>query len=544
MKKITFLILVLQLVACISSCGNKIEKAEKSIFTIYTYDEFGSPSGSGSGFFIESNGLGVTNYHVLDGAVKAVIKTADGDFEIDSVYSSSQKKDLVVFRVDNPQKKKFQTLSIANKRPAKGDKVFNIGSPLGLDNTLTEGIVSSYRSDSHGDIVQTTAAISSGCSGSPLLNKKGEVFAVVSFKSKAGENLNFGIVIDEHFQDELDGKEFAKRNPKFNTKKSDFHILNIQCNGEMGLMLNAIEFSKSVTTAYFTFTNLNLSRNNYGIYANVSKEPNGFYIEDKSTHTKYYATSATISTDSTTSIAVGLGQVVQFKVFFPGIATAPSIIDIGEGDKRSSWKFSDINLEDYNILSIDDSKFSRELILSELNSVDENHFYDAVADAISTLSELVDSNPEDGISYNILGILYHLIDNNLDALAAFTDAIEANPNDALSYENRCELFIKQNDYSSALNDINKAIEIDPNNSYSYYRRGGIYYQLNDYTNSLINLDKCIELGGANAYVFEGRAYSNIALGNRKAAISDIQWAYRLSSDQELDQRLLQLYNSL
>ena len=117
MKKIVFALFIQLMVLFATSCKSVVEKSEQAIFTVYTFDEFGSPSGSGSGFFIESSGIGVTNYHVLDGSVKAIVKTQDDEYEIDSVLSSSQKKDLLVFRVNNTGKKKFATLSIANKRP-------------------------------------------------------------------------------------------------------------------------------------------------------------------------------------------------------------------------------------------------------------------------------------------------------------------------------------------------------------------------------------------------------------------------------------------
>ena len=74
------------LTSCKPSVDKIIEMGEASSFTVYTYDEYGSPSGSGSGFFIASDGTAVTNWHVLDGCVKAVVKTSEGkEYEIDSV---------------------------------------------------------------------------------------------------------------------------------------------------------------------------------------------------------------------------------------------------------------------------------------------------------------------------------------------------------------------------------------------------------------------------------------------------------------------------
>ena len=81
MNKNIFLILGV-ILAFFSSCQKNlkdiIHDTESATFIIYTYDEYGAPLGSGSGFFIDSDGTGITNYHVLDGAVKAMLKTSDG----------------------------------------------------------------------------------------------------------------------------------------------------------------------------------------------------------------------------------------------------------------------------------------------------------------------------------------------------------------------------------------------------------------------------------------------------------------------------------
>ena len=78
--KITKYFAVIGCILILSSCSikNTIQDAEKAVFTVYTYDKFGAPSGTGTGFFIDDEGKAFTNYHVLDGAVKAYIETIDG----------------------------------------------------------------------------------------------------------------------------------------------------------------------------------------------------------------------------------------------------------------------------------------------------------------------------------------------------------------------------------------------------------------------------------------------------------------------------------
>ena len=191
MKRISIIISAIILctfTACKKSLQQIIVEVEPATCTIYTYDEYGAPSGSGSGFFIESNGIGVTNWHVLDKSIKAIAKMPNGDqYEIDSVLCASAKKDLLVFKIKNPKNNVFQTVSFSTEKPIKGEAVYNISAPLGLESSVSEGIIASFRENNHGELVQVTSPISPGSSGSPLLDTKGHVFAVTSFKRRGGE---------------------------------------------------------------------------------------------------------------------------------------------------------------------------------------------------------------------------------------------------------------------------------------------------------------------------------------------------------------------
>ena len=220
--------LTIVLSSCKMTLKDIVKEAEQATFVIYTYDEYGTPKGIGSGFFIDKEGTGITNYHVLDGAVKAVLKTSDEEkYEINQVIASDRKWDIAKFTIKNDKNKTFNYLKFSNKEIEKGDKVYNISSPMGLEASVSEGIVSSLRSDGqHGNIIQVTAPISSGSSGSALLNHDGKVFAVATFKYNQGESLNFGVAINEEKLDLLEENEFAKRNSKF---RSCLNLFIISC---------------------------------------------------------------------------------------------------------------------------------------------------------------------------------------------------------------------------------------------------------------------------------------------------------------------------
>ena len=540
-------ILACTITACKKSLQQIIEETEAATFIVYTYDEYGFPAGSGSGFFIQSEGIGVTNWHVLDKSVKAVIKTSEGvEYEIDSVLSASSKKDILVFRIKNQNNTLFKTVPFAKAKPVKGDKVYNIGAPMGLESSVSEGIVASFRDDSHGEIVQTTAAISAGSSGSPLMNEKGEVFAIATFKRKGGENINFGVMMNEDFQKELDPKEFTKKNRKFNSGKSDFILLNLMPDKGSDIVLNAIEFGPTATTLYMTFTNMFLtSSGTWYLWCETGKKDKGFFIEDKKTKQRYYITSSTLETSKEKAKPIGLAEVLQFKVHFPVIKTHLTNIDVmwGEGDRCSH--FTNINLDDYrNSLSVDEFGYQREYALK--CTTEGGDF----VTTMSILSDLLDENPSDVISLNMMAILSYLIKNNTDAMYYLEEAIDQNPNDELAYFNRSTMYEFSENYKEAIEDITAAINLTPEQPDYYYSRAIDYYKLEDYKNALNDMNKCLEVADKedgfedSPYFYELRAYIHYYLKNNKAARTDVQKAYKLSKDKELDERLQNFYSIL
>jgi tetratricopeptide (TPR) repeat protein len=163
---------------------------------VAAFDAQGDMSKIGSGFFIDRDGTMVTNLHVLDGAYKAEIKTSGGErFPVQAVLGRNQAVDLIKVRVAIPSDLSIPA-KLAEDEPAVADRVVVIGSPLGFDQTISEGIVSAVREHAlTGKVYQLTAPISPGSSGGPALNFRGEVFGVVAFQATNGQNLNFAISI-------------------------------------------------------------------------------------------------------------------------------------------------------------------------------------------------------------------------------------------------------------------------------------------------------------------------------------------------------------
>jgi tetratricopeptide (TPR) repeat protein len=152
----------------------------------------------GTGFFVSADGLVVTNYHVLEGGVFATVTTSDGTkLAVVGVVAVNPKADLALLKVD-PAGHSLTVLRLAQGAPpAIGTHVFAIGNPRGLTNTLSDGLVSGMRTFDEKyvdvEVIQTSAPISPGSSGGPLMLADAQVIGVTSAGMDDGQNLNFAI---------------------------------------------------------------------------------------------------------------------------------------------------------------------------------------------------------------------------------------------------------------------------------------------------------------------------------------------------------------
>ena len=170
-------------------------KIQPAVVTIITYDMEKRGLRQGSGFFIDRSGVLVTNYHVLENAYSAYVKTYDGKkFPISSIVAENRRLDLVKAAVEIRDGGVSFIKKIAKHEPVIAEQVLVFGSPMGLEKTVTTGIVSGVRQISEiGKVYQITAPISLGSSGSPVVNLEGEVIGIASFRLVEGQNLNFAI---------------------------------------------------------------------------------------------------------------------------------------------------------------------------------------------------------------------------------------------------------------------------------------------------------------------------------------------------------------
>ncbi len=169
-----------------------------------------SRSGVGSGFIVSEDGRILTNAHVVEGADTVQVTLKDGRTFEGRVLGSDSLTDVAVIDIDSSN---LPTLAVSNAELLPGEVAIAIGNPLGLDNTVTVGIVSATGRtsgqvgipDNRVGFIQTDAAINPGNSGGPLLNARGEVIGMNTAIISGAQGLGFAIPIDavERISDQI-----------------------------------------------------------------------------------------------------------------------------------------------------------------------------------------------------------------------------------------------------------------------------------------------------------------------------------------------------
>jgi len=184
-----------------------------------------TPGGLGSGFIINEDGFLMTNFHVIEGetqiSVEVYLQTG-GELERKTykqvrIIAINKFADLALLKIEDKEAPKFKYVLLGSADAlAVGDGVFAIGSPLGLERTVTEVILSTKTRQMAGEIfLQTTAQINPGNSGGPLFNLRGEVIGITNMKITFGEGLGFAIPVEsvKFFLDHREAFAYSNDNP-------------------------------------------------------------------------------------------------------------------------------------------------------------------------------------------------------------------------------------------------------------------------------------------------------------------------------------------
>ncbi|GJM21078.1 MAG: hypothetical protein DHS20C15_09930 [Planctomycetota bacterium] len=203
------------------SVSDAVERFAEGVVVVRT------PGGLGSGFVIREDGYVITNAHVVQGEIQVTViihrKTADGlekdIYEKTKLVAVNPFIDLALLKIDPEELGDTQLTRVYLgdiEEVDVGEPVFAIGAPLGMDRSVSEGIVSIKNRSNGGKVyVQTTAAINPGNSGGPLFNARGEVIAVNTLGYQFAEGMNLSVPVNyvKHFIDNRDAFAYDRDNP-------------------------------------------------------------------------------------------------------------------------------------------------------------------------------------------------------------------------------------------------------------------------------------------------------------------------------------------
>jgi len=173
-------------------------RSADAIFMIETFDQRGRSIRTGSGFFVSAEGLAVTAMHVIQGASSATIELFNGEtFEVSGLKAINAYFNLVIIEMDF-EKDNLNYLTLADSSLVHaGNRVFAIGSPHDLINSISDGIIAHVnREMGEENMIQFTAPISFGSGGGPVLNALGQVIGIASGSFTYGQNLNLAIPVN------------------------------------------------------------------------------------------------------------------------------------------------------------------------------------------------------------------------------------------------------------------------------------------------------------------------------------------------------------
>ena len=416
-----------------NSVQNLLPKIQDAIFTVFSEDDKGNIFSQGSGFFINSSGIGITNFHVLNGAYKAKIKLFNGTIlPIQNVCDYDKNADLVKFKV-SPNTVTIKALSLTNVVPARGTQILSLSSPLGLEQTVSTGIISAVRdNEKYGKVIQMTAPISPGSSGSPIMNMKGEVLGISTFNISGGQNLNFAI--SSLKLRELTQNKKCSLYSIWNDPLETVSIKKARKLREQGNLNEAITLLKEEIAH---------DPNNHLAYSEL-----GYTLLENGEDGIYYLYQACLQ-DSLNSN------------YWNGLAIQASHYN----DKAHG------NLE---IMKLSFTAYYKAL---KLNPKQSSYYYN--------LASLLFK------SYYI----YHIVGKDAlnISLNSINAAIEINPTSD-EYTLRARIYIANKEVGKALLDCDNAILLNPENSYPYFIRGDAKaFELLDYYGGLADIEKALAL---------------------------------------------------
>lgn len=419
-----------------------VRRIKPSAVAIETFSARGERLSRGSGFFVGMDKV-ITNRHVIENAQRVEISLVnDKRYTVKGVLAVDGEGDLALLQVDVP-KEFVRPLSIDKTTPAEGESIVVIGNPFGLEGSVSNGIVSAVREiPGYGKIIQITAPISPGSSGSPVVNMHGQVVGVATLQAAEGQSLNFAVPSERIAQLRLGGLQtFANLNSEAKrSKRSAAEKLYSQglgalsrddFNRAVGLFERAAEADPDYAEAWYQagFCYGMLGRHTEALRA--SRQAAKLRPEWAETHVNI----------GVSSFALG-----QFKEAADAYKSATKL----DADNP-------------------DTQYALGLSLNKLSRTDEE---------ILAYKRTVAIKPDHTSAYDKMGQAYFKLKRYAEALAAFEQVRTFKP-EATTYNYLGECYFELNRLNESIDAFNAALGGDPEFDKARYNLGRAYLKQGD-----------------------------------------------------------------
>ena len=397
--------------------------------------------GQGSGFLVSPDGLVVTNHHVIHAGLRGLARFGnDKAYPVSVILAEDKEKDLAVVQIAVNNLPHLEVLP-HSEQPKVGSRAFAIGTPVGYDNTFSEGLVSGLREQKNRSVVQTSAPISSGSSGGPLLDTRCRVIGVNTFVQveRSGdtivENLNFAVASDE-VHEILDKalkarktSRAARGKPLDNLAAEDFARAYELISKEE--VLEAAGIVDSLAKQYPKNLQVRLLQGRINMQMNFMDEAlNAFQ-----------AASRLDPTNAEPHVGVGLAH-KRKKDYKKAAQALAKAVELNPGDPSAQREYGTV------LLKLDRS-----------------------AEALKALKEAVQYEERDPETWMQLGEAYMAEELYTPAADAFQKTISLRPHNAKAFARLALAYYHNEQYEQALAAANKAVQMRPDLPEAYYVMG-------------------------------------------------------------------------
>jgi tetratricopeptide (TPR) repeat protein len=436
-----------------------VRRIKPSAVAIETFNARGDKLTRGSGFFIANNRV-ITNRHVIDGAFKAEIHLSNGNtYPVKGVLAIDGEGDIALLQVDVPAAL-VSPLSLVRTSPQEGESIVVIGNPFGFEGSVSNGIVSAVRDISnYGRIIQITAPISPGSSGSPVVNMSGQLVGVATLQLTDGQSLNFAVPSERVAQLQAgaltsfsDLVVSSRRNKRASAEHSYGQGLGFLSHDDwaraLPLFEKAVDTDPDYAEAWYQMSYCNgmLGRHNEALRASR--------------------------------------QVIRLKPEWPEpyVNMGHAYSRLGQfQDAINSYKQA-LRLDPYNA----DVQFAMGVTYGKWNKPEEE---------ILSYRKAINLSPDHAGAYERLGLAYFRANKFKEAAAAFDQLRMLKPGEAKASNYLGEAYLKLNKLDESIEAFKQATRLKPDFGTAYYNMALGYLALGDRDSALVqyNILKAIDV---------------------------------------------------